>query len=98
MTLHRYRPDPLPGAMSDSDRNILASLRHEACEGHCADCGACLDFEPDPTEEPLCQDCRYGVPNTPTRMSYAEQIEVINRSDRIQGVRSRPVPRGHVGS
>lgn len=31
--------------MNDSDRNILASLRHEPCEAHCDECGRC-DWEP----------------------------------------------------
>ena len=30
--------------LCDSDRNILAGLRHEACENHCAECGRC-DWE-----------------------------------------------------
>lgn len=31
-----------PRVLDDSDRNILASLAHEACETHCVDCGTCL--------------------------------------------------------
>lgn len=27
--------------LSDSDRNILRSLRHESCEAHCDECGQC---------------------------------------------------------
>ena len=37
----RHRPIEL----SDSDRNIMADLQHEACEGHCIDCGACIEPE-----------------------------------------------------
>jgi hypothetical protein len=40
--------------MDDSDRNILASLRHEPCEGHCPDCGACFTEDDDLTR---CDDC-----------------------------------------
>ena len=31
-----------PMGLCDSDRNIMASMRHEACESHCEDCGDCL--------------------------------------------------------
>lgn len=31
-----------PRVWDDSDRNIMASLAHEACEAHCDDCGACV--------------------------------------------------------
>lgn len=34
-----------PPRMDDSDRNILAGLRHEPCEAHCSECGRC-DWEP----------------------------------------------------
>lgn len=36
------------GGMSDSDHNIMADLAHEACEGHCEDCGKCLGEGIDP--------------------------------------------------
>jgi hypothetical protein len=50
--------------MDDSDRNILAGLKHEACEDHCTECGACdwrptgpMSEEPVPIVDGLCPDC-----------------------------------------
>lgn len=45
----RYRSRTL----SDSDRNIMADLAHEACEFHCDGCDACC------TEDEL--DATYGT-------------------------------------
>lgn len=33
---------PFQRQLDDSERNQLAGLQHEACETHCADCGACV--------------------------------------------------------
>ena len=42
--------------LSDSDKNIMADLAHEACEAHCAECGVCI-FEPSAAEGTVCVDC-----------------------------------------
>lgn len=46
--------------LCDSDRNIMASLQHEACEAHCEHCGLCI-FEESPTKDEdgniCCVDC-----------------------------------------
>lgn len=38
---HTY-PVPTARVLDDSERNQMDELRHEGCEGHCADCGECL--------------------------------------------------------
>lgn len=50
---------------TDDERNILAELRHEACEDHCTECGCCdwrptgpMSDEPVPIVNGLCPDCR----------------------------------------
>lgn len=49
---------------TNSDRDIMASLRHEACEAHCTECGACdwrptgpMSDEAVPMINGLCPDC-----------------------------------------
>jgi hypothetical protein len=54
----RHRPLNL----GDSDRNRLAELRHEACDGHCVDCGDCIepeftDFVFEASDQPFCWEC-----------------------------------------
>lgn len=52
-----------PRQLDDSDRNILAELRHEGCEWHCRDCGRCIQIEDafsipdDDPDERLCDEC-----------------------------------------
>lgn len=48
-----HYPAPAPRVLSDSDRNILSELAHEACETHCDECGRCI-HEPDVD---LCEGC-----------------------------------------
>jgi hypothetical protein len=46
--------------MDDSDRNIMRSLMHEACEHHCVECGTCipgLAVAENEQGEPVCDDC-----------------------------------------
>lgn len=53
-----------PRQLDDSERNQLAELRHEPCEDHCTECGAC-DWRPTgpfsdekvPIANGLCPDC-----------------------------------------
>jgi hypothetical protein len=57
MPFPNYDPGGLsapPGTrhLSDDERNVLASLAHEACEAHCVECGRCdweYDGHPDRT-------------------------------------------------
>ena len=42
---------------SDSDRNIIASLAHEACEFHCDDCDACLEEDDLDPHYGTCEEC-----------------------------------------
>ena len=46
-------PKPVYG-MNDSDANIMAELRHEACEGHCPDCEHCFEYGEETTECDWC--------------------------------------------
>ncbi len=46
-----------PRGMSDSDRNIMADLAHEACEFHCEDCNACLTEDELDPDHGTCEDC-----------------------------------------
>jgi hypothetical protein len=41
--------------LSDSDRNIMAELRHEHCERHCVGCGGCISSP----EARYCDDCHH---------------------------------------
>lgn len=56
------------GMYTDSEKNIMADLRHEACETHCDHCGQCdwehtgpMSTRPVPMAkydtETLCNDC-----------------------------------------
>jgi len=56
-----HAPDPPSARLSDSDRNILADLRHEACET-CANCGIHICTWGEPWEfqwcgDNVCEDC-----------------------------------------
>ena len=55
---------------SDSDKNIIASLAHEACEFHCKDCDFCLtEADLDPTYG-TCDNC------TPLSDCFAERTGI----------------------
>lgn len=59
----RLMNPPVSSGWCDSDRNIMAGLRHEACEGHCCDCGKCIDYGetvhylPTEGDDEYCDDC-----------------------------------------
>lgn len=67
--------------LSDSDKNIMRDLQHEACEEHCEDCGACCAHETLwVTDDPLfgavafCEDCDEEIEPEDQRHSYKGRI------------------------
>ena len=73
---------------SDSDRNIIASLAHEACEFHCDVCDACLTESELDAVYGWCDDCASDAddpadkPLTSLEIG-AERAEAMGRGDRI---------------
>ena len=71
----------------DSDKNIILSLQHEACEHHCDGCDACLTESELDAVYGTCEDC------TPVESpgdypwteldEGAERAEANGRGDRI---------------
>ncbi len=60
--------------LSDSDKNILAELRHEACESHCRECEACI-FD----DASYCEDCHHDPAICPC--SGCDETRAELRSD-----------------
>ena len=68
---HGTRTALAPKGMSDSDRNIMASMAHEGCEAHCDDCGVCIHDQPEKLHgEYVCTQC------------YEDAKETTNESTR----------------
>jgi len=52
----------LTPVLSDDEKNVMRELQHENCDGHCEDCGACIepdftDFVFEASDDTLCWEC-----------------------------------------
>ncbi len=56
-----HYPAPTYRQLDDSERNQMAELAHEGCEGHCDECGGCIYYGERPhidsVGDEVCEDC-----------------------------------------
>lgn len=68
----------LARGLSDSDRNIMAELRHEACELHCVECDDCIT---DPKAR-YCDDCYHDLATC--ECDGCDENRTNQRADRLR--------------